>query len=369
MGILDRYVVRSLVINYLIALGVMLSLYIVLDLSFNMDEFTEGGESAWMVAGYMARFYGCQLFAYFAQLSGVITLVACVATVVRLRRANELTAIMASGVSLYRFAVPVFAFGLATTALWVVDTELIIPRLAPQLAREHDEVRGRQPYGVWFLRDHGDALLSAQEFDPATRKLHRLLVLDRDERGKVEAVVSADEAEWEEIPGHPDGGHWVLQRGLEEVRTVKRSGLGPQEHIRRANRRIYESSLDPDQIEARQSDQWLDYLSSRRLAYLATQELPTAVATSVQQARHLRFTTPLINLLLLVLGVPWLLHRDPSTILTDILGCLGVCGLCFMVTFFSQSVVSIGSMPALSAWLPILLFAPVGVVLMDRVQT
>ena len=43
LSVLDRYILRSLLINYLIAIGTMISLYVVLDLFVNMDEFTEQG--------------------------------------------------------------------------------------------------------------------------------------------------------------------------------------------------------------------------------------------------------------------------------------------------------------------------------------
>ena len=43
LSVLDRYILRSLLINYLIAIGAMISLYVVLDLFVNMDEFTEQG--------------------------------------------------------------------------------------------------------------------------------------------------------------------------------------------------------------------------------------------------------------------------------------------------------------------------------------
>ena len=60
--------------NYLIALGVMMSLYTVLDLFFNIDEFTEAGEPITTVAANVSSYYAAHCFLYFAQLSGVITL-------------------------------------------------------------------------------------------------------------------------------------------------------------------------------------------------------------------------------------------------------------------------------------------------------
>ena len=36
---LDRYIARQFVLNYVIAFSVLVSLYVVLDLFFNLDEF------------------------------------------------------------------------------------------------------------------------------------------------------------------------------------------------------------------------------------------------------------------------------------------------------------------------------------------
>ena len=68
MTLLDRYILRSAAVNYLIALAVMMGLYIVLDLFFNMDEFTEENEALGSVLANVASYYGTNLFRYFAQL-------------------------------------------------------------------------------------------------------------------------------------------------------------------------------------------------------------------------------------------------------------------------------------------------------------
>ena len=93
MGIIDRHIIKGLLANYLIAIGVMISLYIVLDLFFNMDEFTESVSGTTDVMLDIVSFYGARVFLYFAQLSGVITLFACLITLARMRQQRELIAV------------------------------------------------------------------------------------------------------------------------------------------------------------------------------------------------------------------------------------------------------------------------------------
>ena len=320
MTILDRYVLRSLAFNYVIALAVMMSLYIVLDLFFNMDEFTEQGASSGTVLVNIISYYAPNLFRYFGQLCGVITLVACAATLARMRRSNELTAMLSSGVSLYRMAAPVVAFGLLTTVLWVVNTEVLVPWVAPQLARRHEDVHQTKGYGVWFLEDREGRLLCAQQFDPSTATMHRMMVLQRDERGRIESVIEADWADWE--PGAD--GRWALTRGFEHRReTDEEASIGPTDSLVKEPVSYYESDLTPSRIQMMQSAQWVSFLSSRQLGRLGQRELPDSLASSVRQARYSRFTAPIVNLVLLLLGIPFLLDREPGTIITAIAKCLG----------------------------------------------
>src|SRR5215470_5012613 len=112
MKLLDRYILRAFFTNYFIALGVMIGIYVVLDLFVNLDEFTKNSVSFAVVLRNIINYYGWDLFLYFSQLSGVIVLVAACFTLGRFLRTNELTAVLASGTSLYRVAAPILLAGL-----------------------------------------------------------------------------------------------------------------------------------------------------------------------------------------------------------------------------------------------------------------
>ncbi len=353
--------------NYLIALGVMVSLYVLFDLFFNMDEFTEGDRSAWQVIGGILAFYGANLFKYFSQLSGVITVVAGMMTLGRLRRANELTAVMASGVSLYRVAVPVIAFGIAATILWFVNTEVVMPSLAHRLARRHDDPYGERTYTIPFINDRDNALLYAEQFEPSTGHIRRLLVLFRDADGTLHTSLEAEEAIWEPSEGHPRGGRWRLERADQSRRTVREGeGIGPREEIEHFSPRYYESDLTPKDIQMRQSSQWVRYLSSEQLRELAGLQLPET--QNICQIRHERFATPMVNLVMLLLGIPYLLRRMPGNLIGDAAKCLLMCGTCFTVSVVGHNI-DLAGLPALPGWMPIIIFTPLSVVLLDRIKT
>lgn len=367
MTILDRYILRSLLVNYVIALSVMISLYVVLDLFVNMDEFTERQRSLAATLLSMASYYGPHTFVYFSQLSGVIALFACLATISRMRRQNELTAMLGSGVSLYRVAAPVLAFGLATTALLVLNAEVLIPRVAHLLARDHDDVDGSRAYGVYFLPDRDGALLSAGRFYPRSQDLRHLLVIRRTPEGNIAQTIEADRATWQPPTATEPVGRWLLERGLQRTRTIHAdAGLGPTgERVIEAVTH-FESNLGPVEIELRQSEGWIRYLSLAQLRRL--QESGLAERDLAIQTRHARVAAPIVGLVLLLLGLPFFLDRSPANVLTDATKCLVACGLCYVSTFVAQSVRTADA-SALPSWIPIFIFATLAMVLIDRVRT
>jgi lipopolysaccharide export LptBFGC system permease protein LptF len=256
---------------------------------------------------------------------------------------------------------------MATTVLWFIDTEWIIPSQAHKLARRHDDPLGERTYGVWFLNDRDGNLLSAQQFLPTAKHLKRLLIMLRDETGAVQGVIEAERATWEPQKGHPAGGLWKLERGIRRSRQQRATAaIGPREEEAVTYVDYYDSELSPRDIQMRQSSQWLRYLSSRQLSQLSGLGLPDVAQTA--QIKHERLATPVVNVLLLLLGLPFLLRRLPGNLLEDAAKCMGICGLCFVVSIVGQNL-SPTSLPALPSWIPIIIFAPLAVVLLDRIKT
>jgi len=359
---LDRYIARQFGLNYVIAFSVLVSLYVVLDLFFNLDEFYQGTDLGIAeIAIAVAKYYATHLFWYFSQISGVITLFAMAFTLARMQRDNEFVAIISSGVSLYRIALTVIVLGVALNGLLLIDQELIIPRLAPKLAQTHKAVALNKPYGVWFLRQEGGSLLSASQFDHESGVLRDVLLIPSPADQLAETIV-ADRATWEPNPqGGP--GTWVLERG--QLLSIIPNDDGGYDTLKKplAN---FRSETGPDEIALRQSTRWVDFLSRSQLIKLGESGmgLPARIAAAI----HNRFSTPIVNMLILIIGVPIFLDRHPSTVVQRGGQCLLICGACFLLAYFCRSM-TFKEQVALAAWLPIILLAPTMVIMLDRLKT
>ncbi len=363
LSVLDRYVIRSFMINYLVSLAVLMSLYIIVDLFVNLDEFTKSEPAPLDLVNNILSYYGYNLFLYFSQLSGVITLVAASFTLARMQRTNELTAILASGTSLYRIAVPVVAVGLALNTLWIVDQELIIPRIGDKLARAHDDAEGRKPAAVWFVADRDNALVSAVKFFPRRQQMRRVVILKRDPANMVTGIIMADGATWNE-----EKRIWELHRGiLIGASEEQGGGFGQDAELGKNLVETYESDLTPKELMLRQAAQWINFMSIRQLNAIEHRE--ASRAATISQVKHNRFTQPFVNMILLMLGLPFFLNREPRNVLISAGLSLAVTSTCFVFSFLTQNVLGASFHPALPAWLPLIVFGPVSVVLLDRVRT
>ena len=137
MRLIDRYIIRSFLINYLLAFTVVVGLYILLDLIVNFDQFTHAQAAAhagnWSsfagLVGEISSFYMYRTLLIFQQVCGIIPLLAAGFTMFRMTRNRELTALLASGVSLYRVAVPIIICAIGFNMLVVLDQEVLTPAL------------------------------------------------------------------------------------------------------------------------------------------------------------------------------------------------------------------------------------------------
>ncbi len=363
--ILDRYILRAFFTNYLIAMGVMIGLYVILDLFINLDEFTKV-ESATLLQTItkIVDFYSHNLALYFAQLAGVIILMAACFTLGRFHRTNELTAVLASGTSLYRVATPVLLAALAMNALWFIDQEIVIPRIAHKLARKHADIEGKMSFAVWFQPDRDNALVSASRFSPRTEEMRGVIIMKRDKMERMTEVIRADRARWD-----AERGRWNLDNGY----MMKFGSDGPGEGADQLGRypvSDYPSDLTPKELALLQATMWTNFLSLPQLDKLQRRFAESGAGEFIK-VKHKRLTTVLTNMILLCLGLPFFLNRERPSVVVAGGQCLLLCGTCYVATFISQSadLSALGLSPALPAWLPVLVFGPVAVLMLDSVKT
>jgi lipopolysaccharide export system permease protein len=368
MKILDRYIAKNFMIGYIIAFCVLIGLRIIIELFVNLDEFTEHADRGiWAITRHVATYYAMRTTLYFRDIAGVITVVAAAFSLGRMVRANELVAIMASGVSAKRIVGPILVLAIFFTALAVADQELLIPSISDKLVRSEDEIPGEESYDVWFLTDGNGSLISSRRFVVSTQTLEQPTIITRrrdpNKPGiwNVTSRISADLARYNDRTGN-----WDLDNGL-LVRTAAET-TRPQPIASYPG-----SDLLPKDIPVRQMSGFNSLLSSRQLSALAAQKTKVKDVAQLTSQKHFRITDPLINLTMLMVSLPVLICRDPKTMKSAILVSFALTAACFVSTFvckmLATEVVFARMMPEFWPWVPLFIFLPIAIIELDSMRT
>jgi len=366
MRILDRYIAKSFLIGYVISFCVLIGLRVIIDLFVNLDEFAEhAGAGAWSVIQNIVTYYGLNMTLYFRDIAGVITVVAAAFSLGKMVRANELVAMIASGVSAKRIVSPILVLALFLTGLSVADQEFLIPSISEKLARNVDDMSAKEFYAIWFMPAGNGALICSLRYDVETQSFYRPTIITRrpTERPGVWEVtgrISADRAAY-----NSQTGDWDLVNGL----CVSTDSTAEP----KARASYHAADLLPKDIAIRRKSGYNTLLSSRQLADLAAQQSKIKDVAQLLSQKHFRITDPIINLTMLMVSLPVLVCRDPRTMKSAVLVSFALTAACFVTTFvckmFATEIIFERVMPELWAWLPVFIFLPIAFIELDSMKT
>lgn len=372
MRILDRYIVKQFLQNYLILWVVLGGLYVLVDLIVDLDEFLRAGrENAERFGGVfasttwaMADYYGPMFLLLFTILSSLIVVAAIGFTISQLQRSREVTAILASGVSLYRVAAPVLIAGFLINLLVLPVQEYAIPGLAEQLVRSKSDI-GRptlKDNPIHYARDDAGSLISASKFSVEDRLMADVRIIERDEMGRQTRLIRADEARWS---GSEAQGRWMLVNGRAFDTAGDQGGpiaLGGESVA------SYETELSPAVLITRVEALYIRLQSIKELQSMRdNQALSIEQRASVTQVVWSRFSTLVMGVLIMLMALPFFLTRVPGNLLRN-------SGYASTITLLAWAggmlLVQIdGLNPITAALLPVVLFVPVAFYLVTTIKT
>jgi lipopolysaccharide export LptBFGC system permease protein LptF len=329
MSLLDRYIVGRFLSNFAILFALLFVFAVAIDLLLQLDRFVDVVQArtpeagplwrAVVLAGVVLDFHGPRIFQFYAYMLGLLSIGAMGFTLAQMHRHRELVAVLASGVRLHRVAAPLVCAVFGLNLLQLLNQEFVLPKLAPLLIRKHGDI-GQASVGAFevLLTADGDGnLLQAPTFDPQTNTLSQPTILVRDETGRTARRITADAATWDE----PASG-WRLTQGF--VMTPRPNALPePSAQFVRQPIELFETDLSPDVLNMRQYRQFAAMLSTKQIKKLLNSGQPEDRDVLVR-FRYSRFTTVLINMLLLVITLPFFLLREPANLLRQSLLCAGI---------------------------------------------
>ncbi len=384
MKTLDRYIIRQFLINFVILTAVLMLLIVLIMLTLDLDEFVdsarfragaEGGTLAFWLPYVIVDFFYPVVIMVYGFVSGILVVGAMGFTYAQLYRARELVAIVASGVSLYRVALPVLVVGAVLNCLVLPVQEFVIPRLAAKLARSPNDTRNPElmTYKVELSPDKAGALFSAVAFHPTREALTGVTILDRGPDALIRRRITATEADWDA----PRGG-WRLVGGQAILRDLQGEQQGELPSTRFVPVDFIATDLSPQVLQARRATLYSRLLSLSELQAMANN--PAADRALMMQIMFGRFSLLMVNILLLALALPFFLLREPRNLLVQssraamvVMAAWGLSLIMMQVSpgQFLPALPLVGPLisPATMAWLPVILLLPLVAWLVQTIRT
>ncbi len=374
--IIDRYMLRQFVHVLAICFLSLVGLYIVIDAFGHLDHFIDYADKHGNLLGTLATFYAYRTMAFFDRTSGVLALVAAMFTVTWIQRHHEMTALMAAGIPRLRVMRPVIVAAILVSVVAAANRELVIPQIRQHLALDSKNLGGERESIMQSRFDsQTDVLIGGDKIVIDGRRIigpNFVMPTGLDTYGQ---QLQAREAQYVEPTAGRPGGYLL-------------SGVtGPELLLSQPSLKLGDALVvvTPPDADWLQPDQvfvvsgvsfeflaagatWRDFASTGELVR-ELRSPSTDLGADVRVAVHYRLLQPFLDTTLLMLGLPLVVSRDNRNPFIAIGLCLGVVTVFMIVMLGCRSLGGSGWMqPTLAAWLPLIIFAPLAVLMSEPLR-
>lgn len=359
MRILDRYITKQFLLLFFAILLSMVSIYLLIDFFGKIRMFMSNNATI----SQMARHFFYLIPMVVSQTTPAVILLTTLVTFGNLSRHNEITAMKANGVSVYRAAGPAVVISLIISMALFVFSELITP---PAYERaEHIrlvEVQKQKALGtfkqdqIWYRGVMG--IYNFRMYDASTDTIKGVTINVLDKRFRLIQRIDAERAEWK-------NGRWEFHRVLV---TTFPEGSFPI--LEKSDFRVVDLPERPSDFRKVQKEadkmgffELLSYVRKlRNEGYDVTRYLADL---------HGRVAFCFVSILMVIMGVCFSLRSERSGTLAQSIGAGIIIGFSYwLVHAFALSLGRSGTIPpAAAAWTANAIFGVAAVYLLRRVPT
>ena len=356
---LHRYVLREFLKIFGLSLSSLILIYVVVLFFQKMNLFSQ----------YNAPFH--LIFVYFLyKIPEVIfqwtlpyaILLATLLTLSSFSRNSEITAMKAGGVSLYRITFPLLFIALIISFFSFLGNEYLVPVTYQKTRYLLDvQVRKEKPasffknYKIWYRSGH--RILNIQLLDPRRKVLNGFTLYQFDDHFQCTKRVDAREVKWVE------GGWWFYNGTVRDFGENGSTQVTPFDKM--------EFNLGEDWESLRRIGRNSEEMSYGELwTYIQKIQAAGYDATRYLVDLHSKLSTPFLNLIMVLIGIPFALKTSRSGGVTLSIGISVMIGFTYGVIFYIF--VSFGKSgvlaPFLACWIPTVLFGLAGILTLMSIR-
>ena len=274
---------------------------------------------------------------------------------------NELTAIFASGVSLFRFTAPLLLLSLVLSfALFFLDDALAVTTYAQKQKLQSTVLNQEKTLdndAIVILAEGGNLIYKAAVYDDAQKRLYDLYCIFRGDDKKLEAVIHADSALW-------DTDRWRLQNAVQfslAGGTVTRSvpDAAFTSRLTEPFETFRNNVVSVEEVTVREAKEYIEHLMRTGL--------PFGEALSLY---YKKFAFPFIVFIVVFLSIGLSGRSRKNVMLISLALSIGAAVLFYVTQMITMLLAKFGYITAFSgAWFPVILFIIVSALLLRFTRT
>ena len=363
MKLLDKYLLRTFVVPFIYCFLAFAMIYVIYDLFDNLPDFVEGKTPLLMVA----RYYAILLPSVMVRIVPISLLLAVLYALSSLTKNNEITAMRACGLSLFRLMIPFMGVGLLVSVTVAAVNETLGPRSAFWCSKFVKEQKRDDPNTVYIAtqrafknnRDH--RIWIVNEFDIRTYEMRNIEVVQQRPDGlSDEYMIKARSARW------LDGRWWFSDIVIQQYDE----GGNPVGHPKFVfSQEMTDLTETPTEFLNDIKDP--EFLSSLELInYINTHpQFEEQTLARYKVDLHYRLALPWASFIVSLLGIPFGSQTGRKGAFRGVALCIG---LLLGYYFLSLSGMALGKgmviPPWLAGWLPNIFFLGVGAWMVSRMR-
>jgi lipopolysaccharide export system permease protein len=363
MLILDRYVFRTFLKNFLFTLGVFIFLYVLIDLLTSLQEIIKNHPQALKIV----ELYLYSVPLIVSQTTPMACLLATLFTLGGLNQNNEIIAMRANGLGISRIVRPMIFFGLTLSLLIFLMNETVTPqaqRMSKMIKQFYvdkpTDALAETPVANVAVYGFNNRLFFINKLYPKAKTIEGLTILEHDDNQNVIAKIFAEKAVWR-------NNRWVLYQcfiyRMSESRKIKGEPLYFSDtsiKIQETPDDFLRQNIPVESMNAKELSMYIGRLPEQQAS-------PAITKFKVDLYQKMAF--PFTSLIVILLGIPSsIVIRGRAIAFSSIGLCIGI-SFIFYVMFAVSIALGKGGVlpPFIAAWISHFAFGTASIYFIRRI--
>ncbi|WP_027727800.1 LptF/LptG family permease [Treponema sp. C6A8] len=277
---------------------------------------------------------------------------------------NELEALFASGVSLFKFTAPALILSIILSiALFAFENGVVVQTYEKKMKLQNhllQKFESDNNNNVIVISENGKIIYNAARYYEETKRLQNLYVIFRDENKNLISVIHSDLAIWDF-----DAGHWRLQNTLEYKRdesgrfSTASFDSTLEEKLTESYEIFRKNIVDVQSVSAKEAKIYIEHLRKAGLPF--GQQL---------SEYYKKFAFPFIVFIVVFLSIGLTGKTKKNVLLISLASCISASVLFYVMHMVTMVFAKHGYItPFAGAWSPVILFTIASIILLKYSRT